>query len=86
MAGDAPFEVFIRINNGLRDLAGNPGDVTLTTDMIARHKSRHGVAPKQAAFDGAFASQENLRALKSEGVVDVAFAKRCGPPWSLGFG
>lgn len=59
-------------------LDGNPGDVMLTTEMVARHKARYATAPPQMAFDGAFASKDNLRVLKAEGVVDVMFSKRCG--------
>ncbi len=59
-------------------LDGNPADVTLATTMVGRHKDRYSTAPKQAAFDGAFASKENLQALKDSGVEDVMFSKRCG--------
>ena len=32
----------------------------------------------QASFDGGFASSDNLRWAKKQGVKDVAFAKKCG--------
>jgi IS5 family transposase len=34
--------------------------------------------PRQAAFDGGFASKDNLADLKEKGVEDVAFSKRRG--------
>lgn len=57
---------------------GNPADKTLAIAMVDRHIERHGVAPKQAAFDGGFASQANLRDMKERGVEDVMFSKTCG--------
>lgn len=58
--------------------AGNPADAKLATKMIERHMTIFGCAPKQAAFDGGFASKSNLAAIKALGVKDVAFSKRCG--------
>lgn len=57
---------------------GNPADSTLAVKMIDRHRELYGRPPRQVAFDGGFASKENLRAIKERGVEDVAFAKRCG--------
>jgi IS5 family transposase len=57
---------------------GNPADSTLAVKMIDRHRDVFGRPPHQAAFDGGFASKENLREIKERGVEDVAFAKRCG--------
>jgi len=57
---------------------GNPGDVTLTTTMIDRHGALFGTVPEQVAFDGGFASRNNLSELKERGVKDIAFSKRCG--------
>jgi len=59
-------------------LEGNPADSTLVSEMVERHREILGDVPEEAAFDGAFASQANLRALKKLGVADVAFSKRCG--------
>lgn len=59
-------------------LDGNPGDVTLTKTVVERHNEIFDRAPRQAAFDGGFASQANLAALKEMGVEDVAFSKPCG--------
>lgn len=57
---------------------GNPGDVTLAVGMIERQKEIYGRAPKQAVFDGGFASRENLDEIKAEGVKDVVFSKGRG--------
>ena len=57
---------------------GNPADSTLAVKMIDRQQELYGRPPRQAAFDGGFASTENLREIKGRGVEDVAFAKRCG--------
>lgn len=62
----------------LRILKGNPADVTLTQDIVERHIEIFGAAPRQAAFDGGFASAKNLDALKNMGIKDVAFNKSCG--------
>lgn len=61
-------------------LEGNPGDVTLTKTIVERHNQIFDRVPRQAAFDGGFASQANLSALKEMGVGDVAFSKPCGLP------
>lgn len=37
-----------------------------------------GRVPRQAAFDGGFASKDNLAAIKGLGVTDVVFAKKRG--------
>jgi IS5 family transposase len=59
-------------------LEGNAADSTLTSGVIERHRCLYGVAPREAAFDGAFASRPNVRALKEMGVEEVAFSKRRG--------
>lgn len=56
-------------------LEGNPADSTLAEQMIDRHIDILGKAPKQVAYDGAFASKANLAAIKAKGVIDVAFSK-----------
>jgi IS5 family transposase len=58
-------------------LGGNPADSTLAVAMIERHKALFGQVPLQAAFDGGFASRDNLTSIKNLGVQDVAFSKRC---------
>jgi IS5 family transposase len=57
---------------------GNPADVTLAERMMTRQQEIFGRVPRQAAFDGGFASKENLRAIKQLGVKDVVFAKKRG--------
>ena len=56
-------------------LEGNPADTTLAQQAIDRHIEITGKAPRQAAYDGGFTSQPNLRAIKAKGVEDVAFSK-----------
>jgi IS5 family transposase len=68
---------------------GNPADVTLTTTMLDRHREIYGRFPVKAALDGGFASKENLRVAKGNGVKDVCFSKKrglkeeemCKSPW-----
>jgi IS5 family transposase len=57
---------------------GNPADSTLAQGMIERHIGHYGKAPRQVAFDGGFASKDNVHRIKELGVQDVAFSKRCG--------
>jgi transposase, IS5 family len=57
---------------------GNPADQTLATGMIQRQKELFGKVPRQASFDGGFATRANLAELKTMGVEDVAFHKRRG--------
>lgn len=57
---------------------GNPGDVTWTVPLVRRQQRLFGRAPRQASFDGAFASADNLTACKALGVADVCFAKKRG--------
>ena len=45
---------------------------------INRLKEKIGYPPRQAAFDGGFASKENVSIAKRLGVVDVAFHKKRG--------
>jgi IS5 family transposase len=60
--------------------AGNPADSTLVKEILQRHCELYGEAPVEAAFDGGFASRSNLEELKSLGVQEVMFSKRCGLP------
>ena len=57
---------------------GNPTDSDLAREMIARQTTLYGQPPRQAAFDGGFASKANLRDLKTDGVQDVMFSKKRG--------
>jgi transposase, IS5 family len=57
---------------------GNPADSTLATKMIERQKAIFGQPPRQASFDGGFATKANLAQIKALGSTDVVFHKRCG--------
>lgn len=57
---------------------GNPADSTLATTMIERQQELYDRVPRQVAFDGGFASKDNLADIKSMGVSDVAFHKKRG--------
>ena len=57
-------------------LEGNPPDASLALEMMKRHAEIFGYPPDQAAFDGGFASKDNLDHLKEFGIEDVAFSKR----------
>jgi IS5 family transposase len=59
-------------------LEGNPADSTLPERIIGRQKDLYGRPPRQATFDGGFASKANLATLKSLGVADVVFTKGRG--------
>ncbi len=58
--------------------AGNPADTSLAHRMMERVKALLGKAPRQAAFDGGFSSQDNVAQIKKLGVRDVAFTKHVG--------
>jgi IS5 family transposase len=57
---------------------GNPADSTWATPMLRRQREIYGRVPRQASFDGGFASRENLARAKEIGVKDVCFSKRRG--------
>lgn len=57
---------------------GNPADSTWTVPLLRRQTQLFGQPPRQASFDGAFASTANLADAKALGVEDVCFAKRRG--------
>jgi transposase, IS5 family len=57
---------------------GNPADSTLPVIMVERQRGLYGKVPRQASFDGGFASGSNLAEIKAMGVEDVAFSKRRG--------
>lgn len=59
-------------------LEGNPADSTLSDVMLDRQEKIYGHYPKQAAFDGGFASRANLETAKGKGVEEVCFAKGRG--------
>ena len=57
---------------------GNPSDTSRAKPVLQRIQALAGKVPAEASFDGGFASQDNLKALKKMGVGDVAFSKRKG--------
>jgi IS5 family transposase len=59
-------------------LEGNPADSTLAVQMVERQQDIYGRVPRQIAFDGGFASKQNLADIKEAGVQDVMFSKRRG--------
>jgi IS5 family transposase len=58
--------------------AGNPADSERLLPMLERHIAFYGQAPRQAAADGSYASRDNLRQAKVQGVQDMAFHPRGG--------
>ena len=57
---------------------GNPADSTWTVPMLRRQSTLFGRPPRQASFDGGFASADNLAAAKALPVRDVCFSKKRG--------
>lgn len=57
---------------------GNPADSSRAVVMVERQKDIYGKPPRQASFDGGYASKANLEAIKNMGVEDVAFSKKRG--------
>lgn len=56
-------------------LAGNPADSTLVDEMFDRQNEMYGRYPLKASLDGGFASLDNLKSAKKNGIKDVCFAK-----------
>lgn len=57
---------------------GNPADSTLAIRSTQRHADLFGKPPERAAFDGGFASRNNLREIKAAGTTEVCFSKPAG--------
>ena len=57
---------------------GNPADATMAVPLLRRQRRILGRTPEQAAFDGGFASKDNLAAGKALGITDIAFSKKRG--------
>ncbi|WP_419622982.1 ISNCY family transposase [Thiolapillus sp.] len=57
---------------------GNPADSAQFLPMLERHIEHFGVAPRQMAADGGYASTDNLQAAKALQVKDVVFHKKRG--------
>jgi IS5 family transposase len=60
--------------------AGNPADSTLAVRSAQRHTALFGAPPDRAAFDGGFASKNNLHEIKDAGTTEVCFSKPAGVP------
>jgi len=59
-------------------LTGNPADSRLAVRAMERQQEIFGRVPRQASFDGGFASKSNLVDIKEMGVKDVMFHKKRG--------
>jgi IS5 family transposase len=57
---------------------GNPADTALVEKMLNRQNEIYGQYPLKAAFDGGFASKDNLAIAKGMQIKDVCFAKKRG--------
>ena len=57
---------------------GNPADSERCVPMLHRHVEIYGEPPQRAAFDGGYASRENLVEAKKLGVEHVVFHKKRG--------
>jgi len=58
--------------------SGNPADSTMALPLLERQIRVLGKVPKQATFDGGFASKDNLTKGKALGITDLAFSKKRG--------
>ncbi len=58
--------------------SGNPADSTRVVSMLERQSEIYGQVPRQASFDGGYASRANLAAAQALGVKDVCFSKKRG--------
>ena len=59
-------------------LRGNPDDVAQFQPRTQLQYNLYGRWPRQASFDGCFASKANLQWAKDQGIRDIAFAKKRG--------
>lgn len=57
---------------------GNPADSERAYTMVLRQVKIYGRPPRQCAFDGAYASKDNLEKIKALGTKDVMFQKKRG--------
>ncbi len=54
-------------------LDGNPADSTLIETMLTRQEDLYNRPPAKVALDGGFASKENLKTARKEGIKDICF-------------
>ena len=57
---------------------GNPADSARCLPMLERHVAHYGAAPSHAAFDGGYATKQNLEEAKALGVEHAVFHKKRG--------
>jgi IS5 family transposase len=57
---------------------GNPADAAMFPTLLNLQAAAFQRPPRQLAADGGFASRENLRLAKDQGIKDVMFAKKRG--------
>ena len=58
--------------------AGNPADSERLLPMLERHIALYGQPPRQAAADGSYASQDNLRQAKARACATWRSTRRAG--------
>jgi transposase, IS5 family len=59
---------------------GNPADSTLAIRSTERHAAIFGHVPERAAFDGGYASKNNLKVIQAAGTREACFSKPAGVP------
>lgn len=57
---------------------GNPADSERFLPLIENHIGTYGCPPQKVAADGSYASKDNLKKAKAEGIKDVVFHKKRG--------
>jgi IS5 family transposase len=61
---------------GFKVFMGNPADVTMSVDVVERHRDLFGHYPKEVATDKGYTSKENEEALKALGVKKISMPVR----------
>jgi transposase, IS5 family len=59
---------------------GNPADSAMFLPLLDRQEDLYRRVPRQMAADGGFASRDNLKKAKENGICDVCFSKGRGIP------
>jgi transposase, IS5 family len=59
---------------------GNPADSTLAVRATERHAALFGEVPERVAFDGGYASKQNLHLIQAAGTREACFSKPAGIP------
>ena len=58
--------------------SGNPADSARCLPMLERHRGHYGKPPSHVAFDGGYASADNLKSAREMGVEHAVFSKKRG--------